>query len=783
MASAQSIVTAGAPGERNAPARAPLGPTVALCASLAIGAFTLIAPLVRAVAPTTDLDDPLPDHHQDAETLLFLLAFAVLLPLAIRVGSRLADRIAAGANAEVVSAIAAAATGSLALVVIAGRVSSDLVLSVASAVWLGAVAAILLRAASPREWPAAARLAPHASPLWLAAAVLAAGTALAFTRLDSVSWWLLALAGVLIAGFLAVKDRIRVPVAGRRLGPLADAVVVALVLLAVPNLVIFTADGGPGAATQNLLIQFHQNFFLGPANQVLAGEAMLVDTLSQYGVGSIYFLAGAFSFIPIGNGTLGLIEGALSALMFVGAWAVMRIAGVSRPLAASAMAVAVVALVYGLQYPLGGLLQHGAIRFGLPIGIVLGAVAEARWPAAATPARALQLLTVAVASIWALEAFTYVALTVVVVAAVGVFLDSAGERRRALVTWLAQLVAACVAAHVLLAAATLIATGELPDWGWYLNTLREFLVGEIGDLTYDFSPWSPGLAVGGLYLISATGLVLLLGRRSDVVERERTMLVAIAGMTAFGVALFTYIVNRSADHIVPYVCLPAVTLGALWLSLLARPSLGVSAAGRRAAWALALGTSALLIAVAASSVDLRFHQSALAYARPGGASLTAALDRLWNPAPLHPSAADGVRLLETHMPGEPKSSVLTSADPSIEILTRAERGSAVPLGDPWEDSFVPDDHLEPLGDYVDDLEPGDRILIDDLARDAFATYRREPERDPLDTPTGGVTLIPVGLATLQEWTLKEIGERFDLRSIETTPSGLEVVELVPRGSG
>ena len=63
------------------------------------------------------------------------------------------------------------------------------------------------------------------------------------------------------------------------------------------------------------------------------------------------------------------------------------------------------------------LLQHGAIRFGLPIGVVVGAVTEARWPAAATPARAFQLVTVAVASIWALEAFAYTLLTRLAVAA------------------------------------------------------------------------------------------------------------------------------------------------------------------------------------------------------------------------------------------------------------------------------------------------------------------------------------------------------------------------------
>ncbi len=81
--------------------------------------------------------------------------------------------------------------------------------------------------------------------------------------------------------------------------------------------------------------------------------------------------------------------------------------------------------------------------------------------------------------------------------------------------------------------------------------------------------------------------------------------------------------------------------------------------------------------------------------------------------------------------------MLTSADLGIEILIRTERGSAVPLGDPWEDSLVPDDHLGPLGDYVDGLAAGDRMLIDAPARELFELYRKHPERDPLDDRRGG----------------------------------------------
>ena len=567
---------------------APLGPVIALGVLLALGVLAVLAPILIAVLPGVDLPAPIADQHQNAETLLFVLAFAVLLPLSAIASGRIADRIAAGPNREGIAAAVGALAVGLVLVLLltkaADRAGLDAgtVLAVAAALWCALAAAVLARAASERRWAPLGALAGRATLVWAAAAILALVLALAFSRLGSISIPVLVVGAVISAAVLLRGDRVRVPAAAGRWGVAVDLIVLVLLALAVPNVVGFVI-GDPETAFQTTIIQFHQDFFLGPANQVLGGGAMLVDTLSQYGVASIYFLTGLFTFIPIGNGTLGVIEGVLSALMFMAAYGVMRLAGVSRLLAASAMVVAVVVLVYGLVYPLGGLLQHGAIRFGLPAGIVLGAVIESRRDAHLVPARLLQLATLGLASVWALEGFAYSVLTAAAIVAVRVALLPAGGRRRFAAVWIAQAAAACVIAHLILAGATLAATGDLPRWGWYLNTLREFLVGQIGDLTYDFTPWSPGLAVGALYLASGIAVAVIVGRRRDIAERERTMLVAIAGTTAFGVALFSYLVNRSGDHIVPYICLPAVTLAALWLSLLGRPGLGVTAGARRRA--------------------------------------------------------------------------------------------------------------------------------------------------------------------------------------------------------
>ncbi len=82
------------------------------------------------------------------------------------------------------------------------------------------------------------------------------------------------------------------------------------------------------------VIQNQQDYLLGSANQLLGGGALLVNVpVSQYGVGLIYFLDGWFHLVPIGYGTLGLLDSILTALFYVGGYGVLRVAGTGRLLA------------------------------------------------------------------------------------------------------------------------------------------------------------------------------------------------------------------------------------------------------------------------------------------------------------------------------------------------------------------------------------------------------------------------------------------------------------------
>ena len=779
------------------PTESGLGPTIALTASFCAALIGIVVPAAYTLLPPTELPVAgiFKPPHQSAETLAFLASLAVVVPAALAVVPACARRVTDGPNATALSALAAILSGLLLGAVGAVKASAGLpwgdgllVIGSVLTLWI-LVAAGLLVGAGIRSNALLQRLERRAAWIWGANGILALAVVLAFTNIQAMNP-VVALVGAFLAGAVTYAyGRIDFSELRKAFGRILDLSASVLLLFAVTNLAIFFPEQAPNnfdAAFETQITQFHQNFFLGPANQILGGGAMLIDTVSQYGVGSIYAITAWFEVAPIGNGTLGLLDGFLSAMVFVAAYLILRASRVSRPLVFLALSVAVIALTWGLIYPLGALLQHGAIRFGMPVVLILAAVAEARWAETGARrrvvlARGVGLAVIGLSSIWALEAFAYTGLVAVAVIGLRIVLAERTSRMRIAGVALAAGVAACVITHAVFAAVTLAATGELPDWREYINYLRAFLGGDVGTFTYDFIPWSAGIPVAILYICSAVALVIGVRWRSRVLLAEPVALVALVGSTAYGVALFSYFVNRSAPHILPYICLPAVMVVALWVSVLLRAGT-LSLGSRRGVLAVSTALAVVVVAAAWPQVGKRFSESALAYAAPGGKSLSSGLDRLWNPPPLDPRAPAGEALLEQSMPGQGSAPVIATADLSIETLVRSQRANYFPIGDPWEDSFVPEQRLPDLAASVASLEVGDLMLVDDAAISSFRDLRRMPSVDPLSS--GGLqTPETLGtLAPLQFWLLKEIGLRFDLEVVSSEGT-FSVVRLMPRKDG
>jgi hypothetical protein len=776
--------SASAPTDATAAERAPLGPTLALTIVFAAACFMVAMWVVESISTPHRLPPPLGTENQPAESALFTIAFVVILPAALIAVPRLADSIAAGPNGRALSVLAALLTaafvGSIPLIRALPGGGGLAEAMGAAAIWLGLAGALLTRARQPRPWRPLLRAVDWTAPLWVLNGALALGALLPFADLHSIDPIAVGVGLVVVATVLLLHARrVRARPLARRWGAAIDAAILLVIVLAVPDLDVMQPEGSGSAflkAFKRTVIQYHQDYVLGPVNAVLHGGAMLVDAASQYGVGLPYFTAGWFKLAPIGYGTFGFLDGLLFAFFYAAAYCVLRLAGTRRALAAAALAVAVVVLIYNLLYPVGSLpAQHGPLRFGLPMGVILAAACGARWPARAKAARVAQLATVGLASIWALEAFAATLVTFAAIVCFAAWMSPGGERLALLGRRAAGAVVACVVAHGALVIGTLVYAGELPDYGWYLAFLHAFVVGNVGEFTFDFAHWSPGLAVGLAYAAAAAAFVLVVRRRPAVAARERVGMIVLAGTIAYGIALYSYFVDRSAPHILPYVCLPAVVAGTLWLSLLLRGALGGSAAARRGGLAFALLLSVLVVGVAWSSVDGRFSRSALGHVVPGGESTGAALHRLWHMPPVDTRSPGGEALLTRYFGGAERVLSVMPSDLETEILIRSGRVNKLPLSFPVEDSFIPGEYLPRLGRTVARLRPGERLLTQVSVVRLFHEFAARPSHDPLVDPRARI-----GLAPLQAWVIERLAERFDLKVVHRDAAGFVVAVLEPR---
>lgn len=743
-------------------------PALLIVVALALVGFGLVLSVVELAVKPVLLPPPFSTENQKAETAIFLLSIVLVLPASLIGGLRAERMMRRGPNAAALPALgwliaALPAAGVLALRVLPGGGGVGEALAFFVALAAGLTCMLVLAAREPRLGPVLGRSPVAGVAAGLTAALLA-GDLLVFTTLGSLA--ILPLVAATIVAAAIVWIYLRRPsnpsrLAGRR-GVAVDVLVVIAVLLTVPQLDVF---GNPGITT------FHQNLWLGPASRVLSGHALLVDNASQYGIGSVYLLAGWFKLAPIGYGTLSFLDGVLFGLFFATGYGLLRLAGVARKLAVAAIALAVLVLTYNLLFPVGTIPQHGPIRFGLPLVLV----AAATWEARARVIRLAwggQLAVIALSSVWMFEAFGYTVLTFAGLLAVGVWgPDGRGLRwaaRRALAAF-----AAIAGAQLVFVLATVLAAGDLPDYGLYFTFLHAFLVGPLSHFTFDFSRWSPGLLVGFAYALNVAAVVLLVRLRADVARRRPAELTALAGLAAFGLVLFSYFVDRSQDLVLPYVSLPLLLSGAIWLDLVLNGGLGGSRSSRAAGLAAVLAVAVLTVSVAWSSLSPRFSSSLAGHVVPGGESIGTAFHRLWHPPPLDPASPAGVKLLDRYAPGESTTPVLLSSTPGVEVLLRSGRANALPFSDPLEDSFASLPSASQIAAAVDRLRAGQRVLTQVTALGVLASLRADPGRDLRSNP------VDVGdvLTLEQEQALQDLAARFRLRVLDRGPSGFVVLEL------
>jgi hypothetical protein len=716
----------------------------------------------------------------------FVVAFAILLPLVATIAwtapLRNAERSAARGAGIIAGVLAVATLCVLRLAGIAG-VSAPTVrvlAIIAGLIMLGAAGLILHRAngESEHRWMRAADRAvgPRALPALTALMLLLLAAVFAPEQLSPLGFG----AAVLLAagaGVFVLRKQ------GRTGRTAPSAVGIALEVLLVGALALICVDlsgywgedvlGTPALADHpfyyelSASVQIHQHFFLGAVNDVLRGRTLLVDSNAVYGIGNTYLIALWFKLLPLNYGLFTMFGSLMAFTAMLVGWAIARLAGATRAVAAVALAVATMAAVLNPVYPPTIFVNLGGLRF-LPAFIpVLAALLSRREEGVSRSP--LVLATMGFFSIWSVEALTY---------SFGAWFGLAALDAARATTWRAvareavksalALAAAWIGTHLLFGLATLAASGSWPDWLDYL-TLFDAWAGVINAFGTEVESWSRSWLVGGFYLASVGGFVTLARTSLWSSALDRRALIAVAGLTGGGIALLSYFVSHTLDFYLLYTTVPATLLVAVWLCL----ALRADALGR--GWRAAAAGTGVFLATAMligsyGAARERFPATALAHVIPGGPSVAEDLDQLWDPPTISPSTPDAVELIERNFPDD-FALVLVEPDVGQEALLETERANLLPIAYPWQDQVDLEHTLPAVLEAVDELEPGTRLLLQEPPT---------PDSEPSVQQRFGAVPLDARLGPLAQAALDRIEEDWVLRRIDEGPDGLYVAELVRR---
>jgi hypothetical protein len=713
----------------------------------------------------------------------FLLVFAALVPAAAALTAS-----SALTRLEPVRLRAAAVLGAAALVLtigvlrVADLLGADADLSAVMTIAGGAAVVVVTAlvagllpvrpAAPPPPWVRHAAALTWSERLPGIAVAGALFTLIAFTPEDVTP--LAVAAALVVAGAAAlIAMRHRWAPAGGGVGLALDAAVLAVVALLVIDIGGYWGEGiaavdspTPFFTTESVSAQLHQHFFLGPVNDVLHGRALLVDANSVYGIGNTYVLALIFTVLPLNYGTFTLVGGVMTLLMLALGWWIARRAGVVRPAAALLVLVATLIGVLDPFFPPTLYSNLGGFRFGPPFALLAVALLVHR-DGAAISRSPWVVATFAVFSTWSLESITYCSGAYLGLLLIDVA-RADGIRRAGteLLRSVGALLAGCLVVHAVFALVTLAFAGSLPDWTDYIALFRAWSdIISFAFGSYGLEAWSRGLLLGGLYAGSIVAVVAITRRGSTWMPAKTV--VAVAGLSGTGIAFLTYFLAHSRDVYLLYVCLPALIVGAIWLCAAARAG---SAPWRAAAVGIGTFVAALLVAGGWDDGRDRFSRTALAHLLPGGPSLSEDLDYLWDAPPVKPAAEGAVALLDANFPDD-RAIVLTEPDLGQEALLRSGRANGLPISYPWQDEVYLDRSLPPVERAVDELELGERLLLQD-----------PPAPDEPPTAQQAFGNVPIGerLGPLAQAALDRIEEDWVLRRIDEGPDGLYVAELVRR---
>jgi hypothetical protein len=314
-------------------------------------------------------------------------------------------------------------------------------------------------------------------------------------------------------------------------------------------------------------LRSHANTFLSTMEDVLNGKIICVDTLSQYGIGVVYFLLAAFQVLrlPISYPGLVLLLDVLYILQFALLFFILQKAtrslflgliGLAAVLYFAFFAVAWPSMLY---IPAQSPLRYGWSYLLVAVGWIGLGRTEKNW-------RILELVLLGAASLWGLESFLYAFLSFEAVLFTGGVLFSTewreGVRRfaRRLMIQIGVVVFCWIAWWSL----TAVAAGRPPDLSYYLDVFASYTASGTSGPPVDFHAFWRAV-VPAVYIGTILAVLFAAWKRRDRLPRETAAL--MAGLSVAGLLQFLYFFVYDLDFHLSLVCTPLVMVVILWLSV------------------------------------------------------------------------------------------------------------------------------------------------------------------------------------------------------------------------
>ncbi len=493
----------------------------------------------------------------------------------------------------------------------------------------------------------------------------------------------------------------------------------------------------------NDFARHHQNFFLGPANDILYGKDVLINSYSQYGLFMPYFLAFIFRIhlVPMTYQGFTLFISGLYGLYYSVIYFFLR-----RMLYSQWLAIITIGALLFFNYlavwwrfmpiiPAQGPLRFLWVYLILAAEILLNCTHIS--PKQEKIISLTELVIVGMTAIWSIEVFIYTLLTFLTCQFFRSLSSnqSTKEKIKQFLGKVGLILVTCLSFWFLFLVLIIIRSHQLPQFNEFINYLRflttytymdstEESIYSVTDFIQRYWVIGPAVFFGTLF-----GCILYLFSTEIGWERKKNYS-PIAGLTVFGVVQFTYFFVFSFTGHFALVCVPVIILAAFWLSELLRHDFPIHIKTSVAVGYIIIVSFFAMQYSFYVTNDNRWSHTGLQYSIQYFASLLN--NRVWPDNltkrfmiyhPWNEETLEAEKLVNQYFKHEQEIPIFIESEDEVETLVRVGKAHIYPISNPNLVQVVPQIEALVMA-YPVKFYKGDRILVSN-DRSKISTLEQE----------------------------------------------------------